>query len=125
MVNYIGSAGVIRKIRIENKLSQAELTQMLGMKNGQYVSNIERGLAKIPAKYVGFLCKKFGVDKNEIIEAIIEDERRRVIYEAEKSIEFGYRKKSGEPVTLDNVEPITRAAAPYSKTRELLSPGVE
>lgn len=124
MVNYIGSATIIKKIRRESRLTQAELTAMLGMRNGQYVSNMERGLAKIPAKYVGFLCKKFNIDKNEIIEAIVEDERRRITYETEKSIEFGIRRKTGETIMINEVKAF-EVEKSYPKTKELLTPGVE
>ena len=85
-MNYTESSRIIKRIRKEHALKQSELTDLLNLKSGQYVSNMERGIAKIPPKYIRFLHDRFGINPVETIEAIIADERKRVIAEYEKSV---------------------------------------
>jgi transcriptional regulator with XRE-family HTH domain len=126
MLRYKSGAEIIKKIRVENKLTQAQLTEMLGMRNGQYVSNMERGLAKIPAKYIGFLHRRFNIPINDLIDAIVLDERIRVEYEAEKSIKY-----STTIYPADRAKKASRLEAAevkkeeYAHLKELLEPGVQ
>lgn len=70
-------AKVMKDIRISEgpEFSQRKMGKMLGFKNGQYISNIERGLCSIPPKVVPALVKKFMVSEKTIIDAMIADYR--------------------------------------------------
>ena len=39
------------------EFSQSELSHLLGYKNGQFISNVERGLCNIPLKMLGKVCE--------------------------------------------------------------------
>lgn len=65
--NFDQMAKLIKKKRAEKKLSQGQLSFKLGYKNGQFISNVERGLCGIPAKKASTLCKILGIDKPSYI----------------------------------------------------------
>lgn len=56
-------------------LSQRALGESLGYKkqNGQFISNIERGLCSIPAEKIEDLAQKLSISKNVIIEVMVID----------------------------------------------------
>lgn len=68
-------ATLIRKRRIELDLSQGELNKLLGWysKNGQVVSNIERGVQQMPAKTINKLANAIMVSREEIMDLMVKD----------------------------------------------------
>ena len=68
-------ATLIRKRRIELDLSQNELNKLLGWysKNGQVVSNIERGLQQVPAHAVNKLSSAIMIPREEIMDLMVKD----------------------------------------------------
>ena len=68
-------ATLIRKRRIELDLSQGELNKLLGWysKNGQVVSNIERGLQQVPAHAVNKLSSEIMIPREEIMDLMVKD----------------------------------------------------
>lgn len=75
-------AKLLKEKRIEADLTQAEVANALGWSTPQFVSNIERGLAGIPAGSVKKLCRMFNkrldrqVSYIEFFEAHMADEAR-------------------------------------------------
>jgi len=63
----------LKQRREDNGLTQDQLSKLLGYKNGQYLSNIERGLCGIPQKNIKHFADILRVNKNEIINDIIID----------------------------------------------------
>lgn len=55
------------------KYSQAELSNLLGYKNGQFISNIERGLCSIPLKNIVQVIDILDVPKQEMYDAVMKD----------------------------------------------------
>lgn len=53
--------------------SQSEVSHLLGYKNGQFVSNVERGLCCIPLKMLKRTCKVLNIEESKIVEAIQKD----------------------------------------------------
>lgn len=53
--------------------SQSELSYAMGYKNGQFISNIERGLCSTPLKSLYKLSSVLGIDREVLKEAIIKD----------------------------------------------------
>ena len=51
----------IKEYRTSAKISQEALAKMLGYRNGQLISNIERGLCPFPAKRSSKLCAIIGM----------------------------------------------------------------
>lgn len=66
---------LIRNTRINHPkgYSQSTLSLALGYKNGQFISNVERGLCNIPLKMLFKTCKILDIDTNVIKEAILKD----------------------------------------------------
>ena len=75
--SFPAMAKVVRKYRLSaNKgrgYSQGELSNLLGYKNGQFVSNIERGLCGLPLEQVIAFCRLTEAKMCEVREALRED----------------------------------------------------
>lgn len=68
-------AKLIRNKRVSHpqKYSQSELSNLLGYKNGQFISNVERGLCSIPLKMLNKVSDVLNIHPHEIKEAILQD----------------------------------------------------
>ena len=53
--------------------SQVELSNLLGYKSGQFISNVERALCNIPLKMLPKVCDILSIQHQEIKTAIMED----------------------------------------------------
>lgn len=53
--------------------SQSELSHLLGYKNGQFISNVERALCNIPLKMLSRVCEVLDIEPQELKEAIMHD----------------------------------------------------
>lgn len=54
-------------------ITQYELATKLGFSNGQFASNVERGVCEWPPKYFKKISNLLRLDLDEIIEANMED----------------------------------------------------
>jgi hypothetical protein len=54
--------------------SQSELSHLLGYKNGQFISNVERALCNIPLKMLKKVCDVLDVTADELKTAILKDQ---------------------------------------------------
>lgn len=73
-------AKVVREIRTTREigrtiLSQSELSHLLGYKNGQFISNIERALCCMPLKKILEFARIYSIDPEVISKAILEDHK--------------------------------------------------
>ncbi len=68
-------AKLIRRKRLGHPkgYSQSELSQQLGYKNGQFISNVERALCNIPLKMLNRICEILGISHEEVKGAILKD----------------------------------------------------
>lgn len=68
-------AALIRQKRLQHPkaYSQSELSHMLGYKNGQFISNVERALCNIPLKMLVKVSDVLDIQSQEIKEAILKD----------------------------------------------------
>lgn len=68
-------AKLIRTKRINHpkNYSQSELSQMLGYKNGQFISNVERGLCNVPLKMLKKISDVLDIHHDELKQAILKD----------------------------------------------------
>ncbi len=68
-------AKLIKTKRIQHPkgYSQSELSHLLGYKNGQFISNVERALCNIPLKMLNRVCEILDIDHNELRDAILKD----------------------------------------------------
>jgi transcriptional regulator with XRE-family HTH domain len=73
-------AALVKNYRKNNsqRLGQEELSQLLGYKNGQFISNVEREKCSVPLKTLSKLEKVLEIPQNELIEAVVNDYRETV-----------------------------------------------
>ena len=90
-------AKLIRTIIIQNSkgYSQSELSHLLGYKNGQFISNVERALCNIPLKMLSRVSEILDVSAEELKSAILKDH--------EVTLE-NYLKMGGQVKEMDKVE---------------------
>lgn len=69
-------AKLIRTKRINHPrgYSQSELSHLLGYKNGQFISNVERALCNIPLKMLGKVSQVLEISPEDIKSAILKDQ---------------------------------------------------
>lgn len=66
-------AKIMRGKRIELGFSQDGIAQLIGMKQGQFISNIERNLCALPVKYVHKVGKILEINADTLASAMKED----------------------------------------------------
>lgn len=62
-----------KRINHPKNYSQSELSEMLGYKNGQFISNVERGLCSIPLKMMGKVSEILGISPEELKKSVLKD----------------------------------------------------
>ncbi len=69
-------AYLIRTKRINHPkgYSQSELSNLLGYKNGQFISNVERALCNIPLKMLKKVSEVLDISSEELKDAILKDQ---------------------------------------------------
>lgn len=79
--SFNGIADLVKKYRLQHpkKLSQVELSNLLGYKNGQFVSNVERGICAIPLKALGDLMRILSIPQDELVRAMVQDYEQTII----------------------------------------------
>ena len=75
MRNFNNIAKLIKEKRNAHpkNYSQSELSKQLGYKNGQFISNVERGLCSIPLKMLQRTCRVLDIKEAEMKEALMND----------------------------------------------------
>ena len=68
-------AELIKSKRLQHPkaYSQSELSHLLGYKNGQFISNVERALCNIPLKMLGKVTDVLDITPEALKEAILRD----------------------------------------------------
>lgn len=79
--SFNGIAQLVKKYRLQHpkKLSQVELSNLLGYKNGQFVSNVERGICAIPLKALSELVSILDIPQHELVKAMVKDYEETII----------------------------------------------
>jgi transcriptional regulator with XRE-family HTH domain len=62
-----------RRINHPKGYSQSELSNLLGYKNGQFISNVERALCNIPLKMLSKVSEVLDIPSDELKAAILKD----------------------------------------------------
>ena len=76
MRSFENIAKLIRTKRLSHPsgYSQSELSSILGYKNGQFISNVERALCNVPLKMLSKVGVVLNIEPQEIKNAILLDE---------------------------------------------------
>jgi hypothetical protein len=81
------------------KYSQAELSDLLGYKNGQFISNVERSLCHLPFKILPKVCEVLNINGVEIKDAMLKDYAETIEYYLSQSPKTHIIKDSDETMT--------------------------
>ena len=75
MRSFKNIATLIRTKRIGHpkNYSQSDLSMLLGYKNGQFISNVERGLCNVPLKMMKKISEVLEINPDELKTAILKD----------------------------------------------------
>lgn len=71
--NHIATLVRVKRMAHPNVLSQTDLSELLGYKNGQFISNVERGLCNVPLKMMSRIAEILHITPEEIKTAILKD----------------------------------------------------
>lgn len=87
-------AKLIRTKRVSHPkgYSQSDLSHLLGYKNGQFISNVERALCNIPLKMLGRVADVLNIDPADLKAAILKDQETTLDNYFSKSAEGKVRK---------------------------------
>ncbi len=68
-------AKLIKEKRMSHpkRYSQSDLSSLLGYKNGQFISNVERGLCSIPLKMLSKVSTILEIQENDLKSALVRD----------------------------------------------------
>jgi transcriptional regulator with XRE-family HTH domain len=79
-------AKLIKRRRIDLRISQTELSNKLGYGSrfGQTISNVERGTCQLPAKYLNKLSICLMISREAIIAEMVKDYQDALIKELNK-----------------------------------------
>ncbi len=75
MRSFKNIASLVRTKRINHpkNYSQSDLSLLLGYKNGQFISNVERGLCNVPLKMMKKISDVLDISADDIKTAILKD----------------------------------------------------
>lgn len=112
-------ARLIRTKRVSHpkSYSQSELSHLLGYKNGQFISNVERALCNIPLKMLSKVVEVLDISADELKEAILRDHEitlNNYLRAGESNAEAAALEKSQEATQTDNA-PIHSMLGNYMK----------
>ena len=96
-------AKLIRSRRVNHPkgYSQSELSHLLGYKNGQFISNVERALCNIPLKMLRKVSEILNISPEELKAAILRDQEETL----DSYLGLGaYRKEGGGPSDMSSGE---------------------
>ena len=77
-MSFNNIANLIRNRRQELNISQEELSKKIGYKNGQFISNAERGLCSVPGKKIKELATALKITQDSVVDAMSKDYRIRL-----------------------------------------------
>lgn len=90
--------------------SQSELSHLLGYKNGQFISNVERALCNIPLKMLKKVAKVLDIAPEELKSAILRDQEETLnnyLYSPDKNTaESSEASTHSTPKTTNGVSPL-------------------
>lgn len=68
----------LKVLRIQKKMTQKELSEKLGYKSSQFISNWERELCNPPWEALPQLCKLLGMSKHRATKIVLADFKRQL-----------------------------------------------
>lgn len=75
-------AQLIKTARLRKGIPQMELGEKLGYSNGQFISNVERGLCILPFRQLKEVCRLLDIKPETMVKALVQE------YKSEVKAEF-------------------------------------
>ena len=75
---FPNSSKIAREARKKSGMTLYQLGDKLGYKNGQFISNCDRGLCAYPPKHFEYIAELAGITLDEVIEARVADKRLQI-----------------------------------------------
>ncbi len=102
MRNFSYVAKLIKEKRLSHpeRYSQTQLSKTLGYKNGQFISNLERGLCSIPLKGMVNFLKVLSITEDELKTAILKDYELTLDYYLKGDFDNGADTRDSAPVSV-------------------------
>jgi transcriptional regulator with XRE-family HTH domain len=76
---------LIKQYRVQRDLTQEELSHLLNFDTPQFISNIERGIAKTPLNVLGRLIQILNIPEKDVVELMVTDYRSNLVTEISKA----------------------------------------
>jgi len=84
-MSNINLAEFLRATREKAGLSQLEVSETVGLKSAQYLSNIERGVSSLSKSMIPKVAKALKIRSEDIVDAILKDIREKYLKGISKS----------------------------------------
>ena len=68
----------LREKREQKGLTQAQVALQLGYGSPQFISNIERGVSRVPVKSLKYFIDLYGLKTNEVIDILLDEKRNHL-----------------------------------------------
>lgn len=68
----------LREKREQKGLTQAQVALQLGYGSPQFISNIERGVSRVPTKSLKYFIDLYGLHTDEVIELLLDEKRNQL-----------------------------------------------
>ena len=113
-------AALIRNKRLQHPkgYSQSELSHLLGYKNGQFISNVERALCNIPLKMLGKVSEVLDIDPTELKAAILRDHEETLNNYLKTSANAEVKEFSARSTDSTSMEDSSPAAASFGSSSD-------
>jgi transcriptional regulator with XRE-family HTH domain len=82
-------SSLIKEIREKSGKTQNEISKILGYKNAQFISNVEREMCSFPPRKVKQFIYNFGGSRKEFIDAYIADYKNELERTIGEIYDFG------------------------------------
>lgn len=70
---HIATLVKTKRVAHPKNYSQSDLSELLGYKNGQFISNVERGLCNVPLKMMKQVAEILDITPEELKTSILRD----------------------------------------------------
>lgn len=109
--SHIGKLIKEKRLAHPEKYSQSELSNVLGYKNGQFISNVERALCSIPMKMLKKVSLILNIPSAELKEAILRDEADTIDNFLNSAHDFKVRANSSQNSRASSTKIIQNASS--------------
>ena len=96
---HIGKFVKDGRVKHPQLYSQNQLSKLLGYKNGQFISNVERGLCGIPLKGVQKLIEVLNLDSRDLKNAMLRDYEETIDSFLNVTTTVSHKQKNSESVS--------------------------